>query len=34
LPVMVFAYTCHQNVGMHLNPKMAKLTHADVLNLE
>lgn len=33
-PVIVFAYTCHQNVSPAMSLKEAVLTSIDVLNLE
>lgn len=33
-PVIVFAYTCHQNVGFPISSDMLKLTFPDVLDLE
>jgi len=33
-PVIVFAYTCHQNVGIDSIVTVAELTFADVFRLE
>ena len=33
-PVIVFAYTCHQNVRLQLDRRLQKLTDLDVLNFK